>query len=50
MESRQKENCSDHEGSDHEDTRMEVPAFADKEILPGNIHTYYVPNRQIFCF
>ena len=42
-ESRQNENLSDHE-----DTCTEEPTFADKEILPGNVHIYFVPNSQVF--
>ena len=40
MESRQNETLQNENLLDHEDTCTEVPTFADKEILPGNVHTY----------
>ena len=47
-ESRQNETLQNENLSDHEDTCTEVPTFADKEILPGNVHIYCVSNSQIF--
>ena len=48
MESRQNETPQNENLSEHEDTCTEAPTFADKEILPGNVHIYCVPKSQVF--